>query len=118
MSMNEIENNYANVVKSFVTEFEKKTGLKLDCWIGNEIGDVARFGDLLLNLDEIRYAVHYNLSKEDLFHWQEYNATFPGAEMEIGEYTRIRTILKQANVSPELKELLYFKYMEVKNDAY
>jgi len=67
--MAEIKTKYEQAVNDYILEFCEKQGVDFDYWVQ----DIAFFGDIMFNFDDIRHDIDTNQPKDNIINW--YDAT-------------------------------------------
>lgn len=66
---NKLQQKYYNIVRDYIIAFQKKQELEFDYWIGDNIGEMAAFGDYYFSFDDIRYDIDNDIDKELILEW-------------------------------------------------
>jgi len=70
--ISKLKQDYHNACNAYVAAFEKKQGCNLEMWIGDEIGGVASFGDILcFSISDIIEDINSNYPKGLIIKWLE-----------------------------------------------
>ena len=64
-----LKDNYIKAVDAYIAEFEKRYKVELEYWVGDVVGEVATFGDLILNFTDVKYSVDNNIPFNWLYNW-------------------------------------------------
>lgn len=66
-----MKKEFEKIVKKYILAFEKKHNIIFDNWVGNNIGEIAFFGDYFINFDDIRFDIDNDIKKEKFFEWYD-----------------------------------------------
>lgn len=61
--------NYEKAVLDIIEGFCKKQGLEFEYWAGDCVGEIACFGDIFLNFDDIVHDLKNNAPKGLIIDW-------------------------------------------------
>lgn len=61
--------NYEKAVNEIIYNFCEKQGLDFEYWVGDHVGEVACFGDVFLNFDDIVHDLKNNAPKGLIIDW-------------------------------------------------
>jgi len=65
-----IKEQYENIVKKYIKLFELKHEICFEDWIGDNIGEIASFGDIMyFNFDDIRRDIDLKQPKGQMIEW-------------------------------------------------
>ena len=70
MKIQELKKQYEQVVNEYIKVFCKKQDLHLEHWVGNNIGEIACFGDVFFfNFSDIVYDINSNQPEGLIIEW-------------------------------------------------
>lgn len=68
--MKSLKEKYERIVNAYIKEFEKKQDMQLEFWVGDEVGGICTFGDVLFfSFDDIRHDIDTNQPKGQILDW-------------------------------------------------
>lgn len=68
--MKTLKAKYERIVDAYIKEFEKKQDMELEHWVGDEVGGICSFGDVLFfSFDDIRLDIDTNQPKGQIIDW-------------------------------------------------
>lgn len=68
--MKNLKAKYERIVDAYIKEFEKKQEVELEYWVGDEVGGICSFGDVLFfSFDDIRLDIDTNQPKGQIIDW-------------------------------------------------
>ena len=84
-----LQERYEKVCQAYITRFERKQGLKLEFWVGDEIGGIAFFGDIyFFTFDDIRYDMDTEQPIGQIAQWLE-ESTFRTEHINYKSYCMV-----------------------------
>lgn len=69
--MRKLQKEYSLLVSEYISAFEKKHDIEFDYWVGDEVGEIAVFGDFFFNFDDIRRDVDDDVPEKKIFEWYD-----------------------------------------------
>lgn len=68
--MKSLKEKYKRIVHAYIKEFEKKQDVQLEYWVGDKVGGICTFGDVLFfSFDDIRHDIDTNQPKGQILDW-------------------------------------------------
>ena len=65
-----LKKEYESIVNKYIKYFEQKQGVRFNYWIGDRIGGVADFGDVLtFNFTDIVFDINTQQPKDLILNW-------------------------------------------------
>lgn len=78
--------DFRYVVRRYVRAFEEKQGMKLEFWVGDDVGGVAAFGDVMFfSLEDIRLDIDADMPTGEILTWLYANLE-AGSDKHINYY--------------------------------
>lgn len=104
-NMENLKKAYNEAVNAYVNEFEKRFDVKMDFWMGDEIGVMAAFGDEYYSFEEIKFMVENEFDYNYIYDWFYFLFSFgEKCKINLKSYCKLRKDAEDMNEHFDLNE--------------
>ena len=88
--MTRLQEEYNAVVNKYLLLFKRKQEIDFEGWVGDFVGEIATFGDMFFNFDDIRLDIDTDQPKDQIIDWYwetiENNPDYPESKEKLINY--------------------------------
>lgn len=81
---------YKKICEQYTAALSELLEIDFDGWIGENIGEVAMFGDYIFDFQNIRYAIDHNVKAQDFIEYYYFCLEYQEAFYNIDAYMRLK----------------------------
>ena len=99
-----LRNDYEDACNNYITEFERMSEFNFEGWIGDVVGEIALFGDYVINFSDIVYIVDNDVPVDIFVNWYWFSVEYEQCKINLQNYFKLESDYKAEKIKLGLKE--------------
>ena len=99
-----LRNDYEDACNNYITEFVRISEFDFEGWICNDVGEIAFFGDYVINFSDIVYIVDNDVPVDIFVNWYWFSVEYEKCKINLQNYFKLECDYKAEKIKLGLKE--------------